>query len=57
MKLELKNNQLYIRDIPCADTDALFTHFHIAKKKRYAYYQERRVFLNNRQYFPQPHTA
>lgn len=48
MKLELKNNQLYIRDIPCADTDALFTHFHIAKKKRYAYYQERRVFLNNR---------
>ena len=36
MKLELKNNQLYIRDIPCADTDALFTHVHIAKKKRYA---------------------
>lgn len=48
MKIELKNNILQLRSISCADTDAVFAYFHIAKKKRYEYYQNNRVSINNR---------
>lgn len=48
MKIEVINNQLLLHEITCADTDAVFAHFHIARKKRYMYYQSSRISINNR---------
>ena len=47
MKLNYHNNLLTITDCELPDTDAIFRNYFISKKKRYEYYQKKRIRLNN----------
>lgn len=48
MKLQLHNRILSIEDIPYTNSDDLLAHFHLSRKTRYLYYQQKAIERNGR---------
>ena len=55
MKLNYRNNLLTISNCEFPDTNTIFNNFSISKKKRYEYYQRKRIRINDN-YISQNHS-